>query len=307
MTPHHDDPGHGDPQREDPQREDNNRREDTRQARLRADGLTLGYGERTVVERLDLDVVDGAVTAIVGPNGCGKSTLLRGLGRLLRPQEGQVVLDGRRIDAIPTREVARLVGLLPQSPSAPAGMTVLDLVGRGRNPYLSWLRQWSPADADVVRQTLALVGLANLVDRPVDELSGGQRQRAWIAMVLAQETDLLLLDEPTTFLDLAHQVEVLDLVDQLHHERGLTVVMVLHDLNLAARYAQHMVVLRAGQVHAAGRPAQVLSEQTLTEVFGLDATVLTDPHTGGPLVVPHTHRRRNGTPAAARQPQGEHA
>lgn len=267
-------------------------------ARLRAENVTLAYGDRPVVDGLDLDIVDGAVTAIVGPNGCGKSTLLRALGRLMRPRQGQVVLDGQHIDRIPTREVARRLGLLPQSLSAVAGTTVHDLVWRGRNPYLSWLRQWNPHDADVVRRALELVDLTELAARPVDELSGGQQQRAWIAMVLAQETDLLLLDEPTTFLDLAHQVEVLDLVDQLHHDGQRTVVMVLHDLNLAARYAQHMVVLYEGQVHTAGPPAQVLTEQTLTDVFGLEALVATDPHTKGPLIIPRTHRRRGTSPNA---------
>lgn len=261
-------------------------------SRLRAQQLRLSYGPSTVVDRLDLDVLDGAITAVVGPNGCGKSTVLRALGRLMSPTSGTVVLDGRRIDSMPTREVAREVGLLPQGPTAPAGMTVHDLVGRGRNPHLSWLRQWSPADATVVATSLELTGLTDLAERPVDELSGGQRQRAWIAMVLAQETPLLLLDEPTTFLDLAHQVDVLDLVDQLHAQSGRTVVMVLHDLNLAARYAHHVVVIDEGRVHAAGPPAEVITADVLAQVFGLPATVLTDPLTGGPLVVPHTHRRR---------------
>jgi iron-siderophore transport system ATP-binding protein len=260
--------------------------------RLRAEGLTLTYGDGPVVTGLDLSIVDNAITAVVGPNGCGKSTLLRALGRLMRPAAGQVVLDGRRIDRMPTREVARRLGLLPQSPAAPPGMTVHDLVARGRNPHLTWLRQYSRSDADAVRHALELVDLADLADRPVDELSGGQRQRAWIAMVLAQDTDLLLLDEPTTYLDLAHQVEVLDLVDRLHAESGRTVVMVLHDLNLAARYAQHMVLVHRGAVHSAGPPPEVLTEPAIEEVFGLRASVLDDPHTGGPLVVPHTHRTR---------------
>ena len=264
-------------------------------ARLRAEGLTLAYGDRVVAEGLDLDVVEGRVTAVVGPNGCGKSTVVRALGRLLRPAAGRVVLDGRRIDRLPTREVARRVGVLPQSPAAPPGLTVRDLVGRGRHPHLSWWRPWSDEDAAAVAEALAEVGLADAADRPVDELSGGQRQRAWIAMVLAQRTDLLLLDEPTTYLDLAHQVEVLDLVDRLHADGGRTVVMVLHDLNLAARYAHHLVVVRDGRVHAAGPPAEVLTAATVREVFGLDATILADPHTGGPLVVPHTHRHVPGT------------
>ncbi|GAA4215026.1 ABC transporter ATP-binding protein [Actinocatenispora rupis] len=253
---------------------------------LAAEHLTVSYGERAVLHDLDLSIVDNQVTAVVGPNGCGKSTLLRTLGRLLRPDHGRVVLDGRRIDHTPTRQVARRLGLLPQTPTAPGGMTVRDLVARGRNPHLSWLRQFGSEDAAAVAHALDAVGLTDSADRAVDELSGGQRQRAWIAMVLAQQTDLLLLDEPTTYLDLAHQIEVLDLVAALHAEHGRTVVMVLHDLNLAARYAGHLVLVRDGRIHHQGPPAEVLTPQRIEEVFGLRATVLADPHTGGPLVVP---------------------
>ncbi|WP_433280308.1 ABC transporter ATP-binding protein [Pseudonocardia xinjiangensis] len=254
--------------------------------RLRADQVRLGYGDRTVVDGLDLDVVAGTITAVIGPNGCGKSTLLRALGRLLKPSGGQVLLDGKRIDRTPTREVAKVLGLLPQAPSAPEGLTVADLVARGRHPHQAWYRQWSADDEDAVAQALEWTGIADLAERPVDELSGGQRQRAWISMALAQGTDLLLLDEPTTFLDLAHQVDVLELVRRLHTEAGRTVVMVLHDLNLAARYADRLVAMRDGQVVASGGPAEVITEALLEEVFGLAARVISDPVAGTPLVVP---------------------
>jgi iron complex transport system ATP-binding protein len=253
--------------------------------RLAAQGVTLGYGERVVVDGLDLAVPDGAVTAVIGPNGCGKSTLLRAMGRLLRPRGGEVLLDGARIDKLPTREVARVLGMLPQSPVAPEGITVADLVTRGRHPHQAWFRQWSRDDEAVVAAAMSETGVLDLADRPVDALSGGQRQRAWIAMALAQGTDLLLLDEPTTHLDLAHAVEVLDLVDRLH-ERGRTVVMVLHDLNLAARYADHLVAMRDGRIVAAGPPREVLTPQLLADVFGLQAVVLPDPVSDGVLVVP---------------------
>ncbi|WJK44022.1 ABC transporter ATP-binding protein [Solwaraspora sp. WMMA2056] len=253
---------------------------------MRARSLRLGYGDRVVVPQLDLDVVDGAVTAIVGPNGCGKSTLLRALGRLLRPTGGDVLLDGEQIQRMPTREVARRLGILPQAPSAPDGLTVADLVVRGRQPHQSWLRQWSRADEKIVAQALAWTGLSDLAERPVDTLSGGQRQRAWISMALAQGTDILLLDEPTTYLDLAHQIDVLDLVDRLHRERGRTVVMVLHDLNLAARYARHLVAMKDGRVLAAGAPAEMLTAELVEEVFGLRVMVIDDPASGTPLVVP---------------------
>ncbi|MEU0482714.1 ABC transporter ATP-binding protein [Streptosporangium sp. NPDC006013] len=254
--------------------------------RLQAVDLKLGYGDRVVVDGLDLGIETGTVTAVIGPNGCGKSTLLRAMGRLLKPSGGEVLLDGKRIDRMPSREVARILGVLPQSPSAPEGLTVADLVSRGRHPHQTWYRQWSSDDESAVDAALAMTGLLDLGDRPLDELSGGQRQRAWISMALAQGTDLLLLDEPTTFLDLAHQIEVLELVRRLHGELGRTVVMVLHDLNLAARYADRLVAMRDGRVVAAGPPPEVLTEALLAEVFELDAKVIEDPVAGTPLVVP---------------------
>ncbi|WP_433077294.1 ABC transporter ATP-binding protein [Dactylosporangium sp. CA-052675] len=254
--------------------------------RLQARGLRLAYGDRVVVDGLDLDVPAGAVTAVVGPNGCGKSTLLRALGRLQRPRAGEVLLDGRRIERIPTREVARVLGLLPQSPVAPDGLTVADLVMRGRHPHQTWLRQWSAADEAIVAEALEWTDMLGLAGRPVDTLSGGQRQRAWLSMALAQGTEILLLDEPTTYLDLSHQIDVLDLVARLHRERGRTIVMVLHDLNLAARYADHVVAMRGGAIVAQGGPAEVITPELLSSVFGLEALVIPDPATGTPLVVP---------------------
>lgn len=257
-------------------------------SRLTARGLTLAYEDRTVVHELDLAVPDGRVTVIVGPNACGKSTTLRALGRLLRPRGGAVLLDGQELARIPTKKIAQTVGLLPQSPVPPEAITVADLVSRGRQPHQAWWRQWSDEDERAVTDAMERTDVTALADRPVDELSGGQRQRVWIAMALAQETDLLLLDEPTTYLDIAHQVEVLDLLRRLNHERGRTVVAVLHDLNQAARYADHLVAMKSGRIVAAGRPGEIVTADLVREVFGLDSVVIPDPVTGSPLVVPGT-------------------
>ncbi|MEV0806108.1 ABC transporter ATP-binding protein [Micromonospora sp. NPDC050200] len=248
--------------------------------------LVAGYDERIVLHGLDLELPADAFTVIVGPNACGKSTLLRTMARLLTPRRGAVLLDGTAIRDLPTREVARRLGVLPQSPLVPEGVTVADLVGRGRQPYQRWWRQWSEQDAAAVDRAMALADVAGLAERPVDTLSGGQRQRVWIAMTLAQDTEALLLDEPTTFLDLAHQVEVLDLLHRLRAERGRTVVAVLHDLNQAARYADHLVAMRAGAVVAAGPPREILTAELVRDVFGLDCVVVPCPVTGAPLVVP---------------------
>ncbi|MEU7472776.1 ABC transporter ATP-binding protein [Streptomyces sp. NPDC044984] len=254
-------------------------------ARLAARGVTVGYGARTVIDDLDVAIPPGLVTTIIGPNGCGKSTLLRTLARLLKPARGSVVLDGDDIARLRTRDVAKKLGLLPQAPVAPEGLTVADLVARGRHPHQSWLRQWSSDDAAVVERALAMTGVSDLADRAVDTLSGGQRQRVWISMTLAQGTDLLLLDEPTTYLDLAHAIDVLDLVNDLH-ESGCTVVMVLHDLNLATRYSDNLVVMRAGSVLAQGHPREVITAELLDEAFGLRAKVIDDPVGDRPLIVP---------------------
>ncbi|MFF2661452.1 ABC transporter ATP-binding protein [Kitasatospora sp. NPDC058032] len=254
--------------------------------RLEARELTLAYEARTVAEKLSLRIPDGKVTVIVGPNACGKSTLLRALGRLLKPVRGAVLLDGEELARVPTKQIARRIGLLPQSPSAPEGIAVADLVARGRQPHQSWWQQWSAQDEEAVAEALERTSTAELAERGVDELSGGQRQRVWIAMALAQGTDILLLDEPTTFLDIAHQVEVLDLVRRLNVERGRTIVAVLHDLNQAARYADHLVAMREGRIVAQGPPAEVVTAELVREVFGLESVVVPDPVTGTPLVVP---------------------
>jgi iron complex transport system ATP-binding protein len=255
-------------------------------APLRADGLRLAYGGRDVVHGLDLVVPSGRITAIVGANGCGKSTLLRGLARLMRPRAGRVLLDGRSIAELPTRQVAKRLGILPQSPVAPDGLTVEELVGRGRYPHQTAFRRRSAGDEAAVEAALRATRTAELRSRPLDELSGGQRQRAWIAMTLAQETEVLLLDEPTTFLDLAHQIEVLDLLADLVANDGRTVVMVLHDLNLACRYADHLVAMREGRIHAAGEPRAVVDAALVQEVFAIASRVIEDPVTGTPLCLP---------------------
>lgn len=264
-------------------------------SRLRAVDVTLGYNDHTVVAGLDIDIPDGEITAIIGPNACGKSTLLKALARLLKPASGQVILDGEQIHRLATKEVARRLGLLPQTPIAPEGILVVDLVARGRTPHQKLFQQWSESDERAVRAALDATGTTELADRAVDELSGGQRQRVWIAMALAQETELLLLDEPTTFLDIAHQIDVLDLVDRLNRHQGRTVVIVLHDLNLACRYATHVVAMRDGSIVASGRPRDVIDADTVRSVFGLDAMVIDDPVTHTPLVVPIDTRRAHGS------------
>ena len=253
---------------------------------LSIENLTLGYADRTVIDELDLVVPAGKVTAIVGANACGKSTLLRSMSRLLAPRTGRVILDGKDVHRMPAKQLARTLGLLPQSPIAPEGITVADLVGRGRHPHQGILSRWSREDDIAVAEALEATETAALAERSVDELSGGQRQRVWIAMALAQQTDLLLLDEPTTFLDVSHQIEVLDLLTDLNSTRGTTIVMVLHDLNLAARYSDHLVALSAGRVHAQGSPAEVLTEEVVRTVFGLDSRVILDPTSGKPLMLP---------------------
>lgn len=260
-------------------------KERTMSDRLRAEAVTLKYETRVISRDLTLSIPDGAFTAIVGPNACGKSTLLRALARLLPPEKGRVVLDGKAISELPSREVARRLGLLPQSPSSPDGITVADLVARGRFPHQSLLRQWSPEDASAVEAAMAATGVGDLAARPVSDLSGGQRQRVWIAMVLAQETPILLLDEPTTYLDIVHQVDLLELLARLNAE-GRTVVTVLHELNLAFRYASHVIAMREGGVVAEGAPGEIVTEDLMQSVFDLSALVMPDPLTGRPMVIP---------------------
>ena len=253
---------------------------------LNARALSAGYADAVVLEDLDLDVPPGGITAIVGANACGKSTLLRAMSRLLSPLAGQVLLDGKSIHHMPPRQLARTLGLLPQSPIAPEGITVADLVSRGRHPHQKLFSRWSRADDEAVAAALDMTKTAELAERPVDELSGGQRQRVWIAMALAQRTDLLLLDEPTTFLDVSHQIEVLDLLTDLNHSRGTTIVMVLHDLNLAARYADHLVAMAHGRLHVSGTPEEVLTEETVRHVFGLSSRIILDPLSKRPIMLP---------------------
>lgn len=262
------------------------------QPRLAVHGLTVAYGRpprgRVVIDGLDAEIPAGRFTVVIGPNACGKSTLLRTIARLHKPLSGTVELDGADVHKIPTRGLAQRLAVLPQSPLVPEGVSVTDLVARGRSPHRSWWRQWSPADEKAVTRAMDLAGVTDLATRPVDTLSGGQRQRVWIAMILAQDTDTLLLDEPTTYLDLAHQIEVLDLLRRLNTEDGRTIVAVLHDLNEAARYADEIIAMRDGRVITQGSPDRVITAATVASVFGLDCAVVACPVTGKPLVIPHT-------------------
>ena len=284
----------------------------TVQHSLEARGLSSGYGPVTVVDGVDLALPPGRISVIVGANASGKSTLLKTLARLLPPKAGSVRLDGTAIDELHTRDIARTLGLLPQSPVAPEGIAVADLVGRGRHPHQKLFRSWTADDERAVSQALLETGVADLADRAVDELSGGQRQRVWIAMALAQETEVLLLDEPTTFLDLAHQIEVLDLLTDLNRERGTTIAMVLHDINLAARYADHLFAMRSGRLVASGAPQEVVTAELIRDVFGLEAQVIPDPVSGTPLILPiGRHHAQRAEPDVAAEatptPTGAHA
>jgi iron complex transport system ATP-binding protein len=265
---------------------------------LEARRVTLGYGQKAIVEGLDLTIPEGQITALVGANGCGKSTLLRGLARLLQPQGGGVYLDGRAIATLPTKEVARAIGILPQGPVAPEGMTVRELVAQGRYPHQSFTRQWSQRDEDALSWALAVTHMQPHAHRALDTLSGGQRQRAWIAMTLAQETPTLLLDEPTTFLDMAHQSEILTLLDRLNEEQGRTVVMVLHDVNQASRYAHWLIAMKEGRILAEGAPEDIVDASLISEVFGLRCTVVRDPVSGTPMSIPQCCPMRFLRPAA---------
>ncbi|WP_172123349.1 MULTISPECIES: ABC transporter ATP-binding protein [unclassified Devosia] len=253
---------------------------------LTVDKLRARYGETEILHGLDLQVPMGRITVIVGANACGKSTLLRAMSRLLIPYSGQVVLDGKAIHQTPPRQLARTLGLLPQSPIAPEGIAVADLVSRGRHPHQGLFARWTRQDDEAVENALLATRTTELAERPIEELSGGQRQRVWIAMALAQQTDILLLDEPTTFLDISHQIEVLDLLTDLNRSRGTTIVMVLHDINLAARYADCLVAMAGGQVQVIGHPDQVVTPATIQQVFGIASQVITDPVTGRPIMLP---------------------
>ena len=262
---------------------------------LSIENMSVRYGEPDILHALDLTIPDGKITVIVGANACGKSTLLRAMSRLVRPHRGQVLLDGKSIHRMASRDLARTLGLLPQAPIAPEGITVSDLVGRGRTPHQGMFSRWTRADDRAVEHALDVTGTRELAERAVDELSGGQRQRVWIAMALAQETDILLLDEPITFLDIHHQIEVLDLLADLNHGQGTMIAMVLHDLNLAARYADHLVAMVDGRIHSSGSVQEVLTQDTIRAIFGVESHVVTDPVSGRPLMLPvGRHKVING-------------
>lgn len=253
--------------------------------RLCAKGLRVGYGDRTIIDGLDVVIPEGSFTVILGPNACGKSTLLRTLSRLLTPSAGEVQLDGKNVKSFSGKAFAREVGLLPQQSIAPDGICVIDLVSRGRFPYQTMFRQWTDEDQAAVDFALQVTRLTDLAQRPVQALSGGQRQRVWIAMALAQQTPILLLDEPTTYLDLAHQIEVLELCATLNRN-GATLVAVLHDLNQAARYANHIIAMRSGAIVAQGKPSEILTAEMVEKTFGVRSRIITDPESQTPLVVP---------------------
>ncbi|AEI45824.1 ABC transporter ATP-binding protein [Paenibacillus mucilaginosus] len=266
---------------------------------IQSKDLCLCYGETCIFQELSIRIPKGKVTVFIGSNGCGKSTLLRSLARLLKPQKGSIVLDGNEISRMSTKEIARRMAMLPQGPAAPDGLTVLQLVKQGRYPYQNWLQQWSKEDETMVQRALELTNMAPLAERTVDSLSGGQRQRAWIAMTLAQGTPTILLDEPTTYLDLAHQIEVLDLLYELNEREQRTIVMVLHDINLACRYADNIVAIKDRKVWAEGRPEDIVNEKLIKDVFDLESKVIEDPLFGTPMIVPVGKGKR---PAAGKLP-----
>ena len=253
---------------------------------LQTKDLTLSYGDRTIIDELNIDIPQGEISVFIGGNGCGKSTLLRSIARLMKPKNGSVLLDGEAISRLSTKEVARKMAILPQSPTAPEGLTVLQLVKQGRYPHQTWLKQWSQKDEEIVQDALKATKMEELQHRKVDELSGGQRQRAWIALTLAQDTDIILLDEPTTYLDMTHQIEILDLLFELNEKEQRTIVMVLHDLNLACRYAHNIVAIRDKQIYAQGKPEEVISCELVKDVFDMDCQVSRDPLFGTPLCIP---------------------
>ncbi|WP_347862399.1 ABC transporter ATP-binding protein [Salimicrobium sp. PL1-032A] len=271
---------------------------------LQANNLTLGYGDSIIIDSLDIEIPKGEITVLIGSNGCGKSTLLRSLARLLKPKEGQVILDQKDISRMKTKDVAKEMAILPQSPSTPEGLTVYQLVKQGRYPYQSFTKRWSEQDETAVTKALADTNMEELKERTVDSLSGGQRQRAWIAMTLAQDTDTLLLDEPTTYLDMTHQIEVLDLLFDLNQEYNRTIVMVLHDINLACRYADHIVAVRDQTVYTQGKPEEVISCEMMHNVFDMMCEVREDPLFGTPMCIPHGKGRCliKQAQAEARQP-----
>ncbi|MDF2947164.1 MAG: transporter [Bacillales bacterium] len=254
---------------------------------LETEKLSLAYGENLIIEELDITIPKGEITVFIGSNGCGKSTLLRSLARLLKPKSGSIIINGDMISKLPTKEIAKNLAILPQGPIAPEGLTVLQLVKQGRYPYQKWYRQWSEEDESIVNDALRSTGMLDLSDRLVDSLSGGQRQRAWIALTLAQDTEIILLDEPTTYLDMTHQIEILDLLFSLNENEGRTIVMVLHDLNLACRYAHNIVAIKNKKVYASGQPENIINAKLVSDVFNMDCNVTQDPLFGTPMCIPH--------------------
>ncbi|UOE77590.1 ABC transporter ATP-binding protein [Parageobacillus thermoglucosidasius] len=260
---------------------------------FKVEQVVAGYDHKTVIQDVSLVVPSGKISVMIGANGCGKSTLLKTMARLIKPSSGQIILDGKPISQFPPKQLARILGLLPQSPVIPEGITVADLVGRGRFPHQSWLSGWTKKDYEAVAEAMEFMNIIEFANHPIDELSGGQRQRVWIAMALAQQPDILLLDEPTTFLDITYQIEILDLLTDLNRKHGTTIVMVLHDINLSARYADYIFALHKGRLVAEGEPSKVITSTLIKEIFGLDCTVIEDPLSGSPMVVPkgrhHVH------------------
>ncbi|CAI8986612.1 MULTISPECIES: ABC transporter ATP-binding protein [Bacillus] len=261
------------------------------QKALETKSLTLSYGETTIINELNLEIPKGKITIFIGSNGCGKSTLLRSLARLLKPTSGDILLEDKAIQNMQTKQIARQMAILPQGPQAPEGLTVLQLVKQGRYPYQTWLKQWSEKDEEMVQKALAATGMTEFAERDVHALSGGQRQRAWIAMTLAQDTDIILLDEPTTYLDMTHQIEVLDLLFELNETEQRTIVMVLHDLNLACRYADNIVAIQDKQIYAQGKPEEIVDCKLVRDVFRMDCQIITDPLFGTPLCIPQGRGR----------------
>ncbi|MFQ3544487.1 ABC transporter ATP-binding protein [Halobacillus rhizosphaerae] len=260
---------------------------------FQAKQIVAGYDQKTVIDAVSLTIPPNQISVIIGANGSGKSTLLKTLSRLIKPQSGDVYLDGKPLHNLPAKKLARVVGLLPQSPIIPEGITVSDLVGRGRFPHQSILSGWTNKDYEAVAEAMEIMNITELANHPIDELSGGQRQRVWVAMALAQQTDILLLDEPTTFLDITYQIEILDLLTDLNQKYGTTIVMVLHDINLSARYADHIFAIREGKLAAEGKPSKVINKDLIQDIFGLHSTVIEDPVSGSPSVVPigrHHHK-----------------
>lgn len=249
--------------------------------------LTLSYGDSVIIDQLNIQIPKGEISIFIGGNGCGKSTLLRSIARLLKPKSGAILLEGKAISKMSTKDVAKQMAILPQSPIAPEGLTVLQLVKQGRYPYQTWLKQWTEEDELKVHNALVATRIEDLKDRPVDSLSGGQRQRAWIAMTLAQDTDIILLDEPTTYLDMTHQIEILDLLFELNEKEKRTIVMVLHDLNLACRYAHNIVAIKDRKIYSQGKPEDVITRELVKNVFEMDCEITTDPLFGTPLCIPY--------------------